>query len=70
MPKNNVSKIVNKEQDRRITSLEEQFIQVCAKYNEEIGDIQIKLTELSTNQKFLLWFMFAILGGIIGLFFK
>ena len=41
----------NSEQDRRITNLENQFIQVCSKYNEEIGDIRIKVTELSTNQK-------------------
>ena len=60
----------NSEQDRRITNLENQFIQVCSKYNEEIGDIRIKVTELSTNQKILLWFMFMILGGIVGLFFK
>ena len=60
----------NSEQDRRISELESRFVEVCSKYNEEIGDIRIKVTELSTNQKILLWFMFMILGGIVGLFFK
>lgn len=70
MTKNGINKVVNKEQDRRINAIEEKFNSVCEKYNEEIGDIQNKITELATNQKFLLWFMFAILTGIIGLFFK
>ena len=69
MPKKNNS-YRNEEQDRRLSALEEQFIEVCNKYNEEIGEIKIKITELSTNQKILLWFMFMILGGIVGLFFK
>jgi len=60
----------NSEQDRRISELENRFVEVCSKYNEEIGEIKIKITELSTNQKILLWFMFMILGGIVGLFFK
>ena len=70
MPKNTINKIVNKEQDRRLTNLENRFIEVCAKYNEEIGDIRIKVAELRANQKILMWFMLLVLSGIVGLFFK
>lgn len=57
-------------QDKRISTLENDFKTVCANYNHEIGAVQVDIAEIKTNQKILLWFMFAILGSIIALYFK
>jgi len=60
----------NNQQDQRITNLEKDFRIVCDNYNHEISYVQIDIAEIKTNQKILLWFMFAIIGGIIALYFK
>jgi hypothetical protein len=60
----------NKIQDSRISKLEDEFRTVCSNYNHEIGAVQIDIAEIKANQKILLWFMFAMLGGIIALYFK
>lgn len=70
MPKTNNGKYQNESQDRRITALENNFQSICENYNHEIGKVQVDIAEIKTNQKILLWFMFAMLAGMIGLFFK
>lgn len=57
-------------QDQRISKLEEDFRTVCTNYNHEIGAVQVDIAEIKANQKILLWFMFAMLGGIVALYFK
>ena len=64
------NKYQNKIQDERITRLEDQFANVCSKYNEEIGEVKVNIARLATNQRTLLWFMFAVLGGVISLWLK
>ena len=67
---NKNGKYQNKMQDDRITRLEDQFVSVCSKYNEEIGDIRERMAEIGANQKLLMYFMLLVLGGVVGLFFK
>ena len=57
---------INKTQDERLKCLEGHIETL----NGEMGKVQICMAEVKANMRVLLWFMFAILGGIITLYFK
>jgi uncharacterized protein YdaL len=60
----------NKLQDERITNVESKFDRLCDYYNHQITAIKEDIAYIKANQKTLMWFMFAIIGALIGLFFK
>lgn len=60
----------NNIQDQRITYLENRFNTVCENYNHNITQIKVDIASIKANQKYLVWFMLAFLGGLIGLFLK
>ena len=71
MPENNkLSDFRNKEQDRRLTFLEKQFIEANHHYNEEIGAIKVSVAKIEVTQKINLAVMILILGAITALFLK
>jgi hypothetical protein len=39
----------DKEQDRRITNLEEKFTSVCQNYNHEIGEVRDRMSNLDSK---------------------
>ena len=61
---------INKEQDRRLTFLEKQFIEANHHYNEEIGAIKVSVAKIEATQKINLTVMILILGAIVALFLK
>ena len=67
----------NSIQDKRLTAMEERMVKMSDYYNHQITQIRadiagcnIKLASIETNQKTLMWFMFAVIGALIALFFK
>lgn len=71
------NKYQNEIQDKRITAVEDRMVQITDYYNHqitairsEISECNIKLASIESNQKVLMWFMFAIVGALIALFFK
>ncbi len=60
----------DKTQDKRITALEERFNRICENYNHNFTTVKVDIAEIKTNQKLLMGFMVAVVGGLIGLFFQ
>ena len=69
MSKNNQT-YINKEQNRRLTLLEKQFIEASRHYNDEIGAVKVSIAKIETNQKINLAIMIMILGSIAALLLK
>jgi hypothetical protein len=60
----------NEIQDKRITSLEDRFNTVCENYNHNFTTIKVDIADIKANQKILMFFMLAVIGTLISLFFK
>lgn len=60
----------NELQDKRISTLEEQFVKVCDHYNHQITKISVDMADIKANQKIIMWFLGVVVVSLVGLFFQ
>lgn len=60
----------NELQDKRISTLEEQFVKVCDHYNHQITKISVDMADIKANQKIIMWFLGVVVVALVGLFFQ
>ena len=65
-----MTKYQNNLQDQRIASLEDKFSKMCDNHAHDVGGIRIDIADIKANQKYLIWFMLAILSAVISLWIK
>lgn len=60
----------NDYQDQRLTSLEDKFSKMCDNHAHDVLNIRESIADIRANQKYLIWFMLAILSAVISLWIK